>query len=235
MLVLVAVPLTAQDRVDAAQLAASEAKIKVAISFLDKTWSQTLRTLGGRYVTPRVTGYDDSIRTACGVVKGANAYACGLDGTISYNRSFIALLMVKTARAIKTDGDMGAIFPIAHEWGHLIQHMFGLDYAMAVDRVESDADCLAGSAVAAADAQGFLQPGDLAETEYALTLVGDAPLSTGAWGKMIESINSQAAPGSVPVMTNATGDHGNGRERVAAFHRGMKGGALSCVLGIPRK
>jgi predicted metalloprotease len=230
---LVPAALAAQNRVDSAQVAASEAKIRVAIAFLDQTWAQTFKTLGRPYVTPRVVGYDDFVLTACGRVSGMNAYACSLDGTISYNRSFVALLMAKTARAIGTDGDMGAIFPIAHEWGHAVQHLLGLDYSSAVDRVESDADCLAGSAVAEADAEGYLQPGDLAETEYALGLVGDAPLVRGEWGKMIESINAQAPLGSVPVLTNARGDHGNARERVAAFHRGMKSGARSCVLGIP--
>jgi predicted metalloprotease len=143
--------------------------------------------------------------------------------------------MAKTARALGTDGDMGAIFLVAHEWGHAVQSQLGLDYSRAVDRVESDADCLAGSSVAEASTLGLLQPGDIAETEYALGLVGDAPLVGGEWGKMIETLNAQAAPGSVPVLTNALGDHGNARERVAAFHRGMQGGAKSCVLGIPKR
>lgn len=227
--------LPAQDRVDSAQIVASDAKVRAAIVFLDKTWAQTFKTLGWRYVTPRVVGYDEAVLTACGRVSGMNAYACALDGTISYSRSFVGLLMVKTARAMGTDGDMGAIFPIAHEWGHSVQYLLGLDYSAAVDRVEADADCLAGTAIAAANAQGYLQPGDLAETEYALGLVGDAPLVGGEWGKMIETINAQAPPGSVPVLTNARGDHGNARERVAAFHRGMTSGVLACVLGIPRR
>lgn len=227
--------LAAQGTVNATQIAASEAKVGVAIAFLDKTWAQTFRQAGNVYVSPRIVGYDDFVMTACGRVSGMNAYSCDLDGTISYSRPFLAVLMARTARATGTDGDMGAIFPIAHEWGHSVQHMLRLDYSSAVDRIELDADCLAGSVIAQADAQGYLQQGDIAESEYALRLVADDPLVGGDWGKAIEQINGQASVGSVPPLTNARGDHGNGRERVAAFHRGMKGGASACIAGIPRR
>jgi predicted metalloprotease len=227
--------VSAQNAVDAAQLAASDAKVRVAVDFLDKAWAQTFRLARERYVPPRVVGYDDFVMTACGRISGMNAYACDLDGTISYSRSFLALLMAKTARATGTDGDMGAILPIAHEWGHSVQYMLKLDYSSAVDRVELDADCLAGAVIAQADAQGYLQSGDLAETEYALQLVADAPLVEGEWGKMIERINTEAPSGSIPTISNALGDHGNSRERVAAFHRGLKSDAHTCLLGIPRR
>lgn len=229
------VAASAQNTVDSAQIAASEAKIQLAVAFVDRTWAQIFKASGERYVSPRVVGYDDFVMTACGRISGMNAYACDLDGSISYSRTFLALLMAKTAHATGTDGDMGAIFPIAHEWGHAVQSMLRLDYSSARDRVELDADCLAGSVVGEADRRGFLNRGDVVETEYALQLVGDDPLIGGEWGNMIERINAQAPAGSVPALINALGDHGNQRERVAAFHRGMKDGARTCMLGIPRR
>lgn len=225
----------AQGPVDSAQIAASEAKVKIAVGYIDKSWAKTFSLWGNRYVSPRVIGYDTFVMSACGKISGMNAHACDLDGSIYYSRTFLALLMTKTAYATLTDGAMGAIFPIAHEWGHSVQNLLKLNYSSAVDRVEADADCLAGSVIAQANAQGQLRQGDVAQSEYALELVADDPLVGGDWGKTIEMINARAPAGSIPVITNATGDHGNGRERVAAFHRGLKGGARICVLGIPRR
>ena len=225
----------AQGPVDSAQIAAAEAKVRMASGFIDKSWAKTFTAWGERYVTPRLVGYDTFVMSACGKISGMNAHACDTDGAIYYSRPFLALLMTKTAYAKLTDGDMGAIVPIAHEWGHAVQNMLRLDYSSAADRVEADADCLAGAVIAQANTAGYLEQGDVAESEYSLQLVADDPLVGGDWGKAIEMINARAPAGSIPVMTNATGDHGNGRERVAAFHRGFESGARSCVLGIPRR
>lgn len=216
-----------------AQTAASDAKIHSAAAVIDKEWAKVFAASGDKYSSPQITGFLGSIETACGVVESDNAYACPLNGSIYYDRTFLASLMADAASSLGTDGDLAAIFPIAHEWGHAVQYMLKLDYNNSPGRIESDADCLAGAILGRSSQDGYLERGDIEEAEYALTMAGDPPLATGVWGAAIEKMNREAAPGTTPVISNALGDHGNRRERVAAFHNGLKNGPRQCILGIP--
>lgn len=216
-----------------AQMAASDAKINEAAGIVDREWASVFAASGDHYTSPHITGYLGSINTVCGRITSGNAYACRLNGSIYYDRAFLATLMAGAASSLGTDGDLAAIFPIAHEWGHAVQYMLNLDYTNSPSRIEPDADCLAGAIIGKSSQDGHLERGDLEEAEYALRVAGDPPLTSGVWGAAIEKINSSAAPGATPVITNARGEHGNRRERIAAFQNGLKNGARQCILGIP--
>jgi predicted metalloprotease len=216
-----------------AQMAASDTKIRSAAAVIDREWARVFAASGDRYSSPQITGYLDSVSTPCGLLDAGNAYACRANGSIYYDRAFLATLMASAASALGTDGDLAAIFPIAHEWGHAVQYMLKLDYTSSPSRIESDADCLAGAIIGVSAKDGYLERGDVEEAEYALNEAGDPPLVTGIWGATIERMNREAGPGATPVITNATGGHGNHRERVAAFHNGMTNGVRRCILGIP--
>ena len=216
-----------------AQMAASDAKIRSAAAVIDREWARVFAESGDRYSSPKITGYLGSMSTPCGVVVSGNAYACRVNGSIYYDRAFLATLMASAASALGTDGDVAAIFPIAHEWGHAIQYMLKLDYTSSPSRIESDADCLAGAIIGISAKDGYLERGDVEEAEYALNMAGDPPLVTGIWGATIEKMNREAGAGTTPVITNATGGHGNHRERVAAFRSGMANGVRRCIQGIP--
>ena len=224
----------AQNTATPMEIAASELKIRAAVLFIDQSWTAIFREAGEKYATPRIVGFENSVKTACGLVHANNAYACRSDSTVYYDRAFIASMMAGAARKLHTDGDLAAVYPIAHEWGHQLQYMLGMDYSSAPNRVEADADCLAGAVIARASAQGMLEPGDLPETQFALEFVGDSVLATGVWGATIEKINMNAGVGSVPVITNARGNHGNPRERTTAFYRGFNGNMRTCIAGIRR-
>lgn len=211
----------------------SDLNIRMAANYLDQISATIFRENGERYFTPIVTGYDNTVMTGCGRIEADNAYACRSDGTIYYDRTFLAGLMSAASSRLKTDGDMAAIYGIAHEWGHELQFLLGLDYTNAVNRSESDADCLAGVLLGRAQALGKLHAGDMAEARFSIAFVGDSVLVPGVWGKTIEWINARAAAGSVPI-TNAKGYHGNPDERLAAFNRGFNGSMRLCVAGIPR-
>ena len=206
--------------------------LRSAANYLDQIAATIFRENGERYLTPRVVGYDKTVMTGCGRIQADNAYACRSDGTIYYDRTFLAGLMSAAAKQLRTDGDMAAIYAIAHEWGHEMQYLLDLNYTGAVNRSETDADCLAGVLLARARTLGKMQNGDLEEARFSIAFVGDAPLTTGVWGQAIERINANAAPGSVPVITNSMGYHGNSNERLAAFNRGFSGNMRTCVAGI---
>jgi predicted metalloprotease len=224
---------TAQNAPTEAQMAASDAKIRSAAAVIDREWARVFADSGDRYSSPQITGYLGSMTTPCGVLDSGNAYACRVNGSIYYDRAFLATLMGNAASALGTDGDVAAIFPIAHEWGHAIQYMLKLDYTSSPTRIESDADCLAGAILGISEKDGHLERGDIEEAEYALNNAGDPPLVTGIWGATIEKMNREAGAGTTPVITNAIGGHGNRRERVAAFHNGMTNGVRRCIQGIP--
>ncbi len=212
----------------------SDLHIRMAASYLDQISATIFRENGERYLTPSVTGYDNTVMTACGRIEADNAYACRSDGTIYYDRTFLAGLMSAASRQLNTDGDLAAIYAIAHEWGHELQFLLGLDYTNAVNRSESDADCLAGVLLGRAQALGKLHAGDMEEARFSIAFVGDSVLVPGEWGKTIERINANAAAGSISVITNAKGYHGNADERLAAFNRGLTGSMSVCVAGIRR-
>lgn len=220
--------------VSPSDIAASEERVHASITFLGQQAAAMFQEAGERYTSPRVIGFQVAINTGCGPMNANNAYACRADGTIYYDRAFIASIMVGAARTLHSDGDMAAVYPIAHEWGHALQYVLGLDYSKALSRAELDADCLAGVLIGRANARGKLKAGGMQEAEYAVALVGDTPLSTGVWGRAIERINMSAGPGSVPVITNAMGTHGNPRERLDAFRRGLANNMRVCTAGIPR-
>ena len=223
----------AQTAPSEAQMAASDTKIRSAAAVIDREWARVFAESGDHYSSPQITGYLGSTSTPCGILDAGNAYACRVNGSIYYDRAFLATLMASAASALGTDGDVAAIFPIAHEWGHAIQYMLKLDYTSSPTRIESDADCLAGAILGISEKEGHLERGDIEEAEYALNEAGDPPVVTGIWGATIEKINREAGPGATPVITNATGGHGNHRERVAAFRNGMANGVRRCILGIP--
>jgi predicted metalloprotease len=216
-----------------AQMEASDAKIRSAAAVIDREWTRVFAESGDRYSSPQITGYLGSVSTPCGLLDAGNAYACRANGSIYYDRAFLATLMASAASELGTDGDLAAIFPVAHEWGHAVQYMLKLDYTSAPTRIESDADCLAGAIIAVSAKDGYLERGDVEEAEYALTMAGDPPLVTGIWGATIEKMNREAGAGATPVITNATGGHGNHRERVTAFRNGMANGVRRCIQGIP--
>ncbi|MEP6765716.1 MAG: neutral zinc metallopeptidase [Gemmatimonadaceae bacterium] len=218
----------------AAEIAASEARVRTNVPFIDQIAAQLFKEMGERYVTPHLVGYNNTFETRCGSLPPENAFACRADSTVYYEREFIASIMASASRALHTEGDMTAVFSIAHEWGHQLQYMLHVDYSAARVRSETDADCLAGVIMHRYKDQGRFKNGALEEIQYAMRVIGDSLLSPGVWGDVIERINLSRPPGSVPPIINAYGNHGNPRERLEAFTHGFTASASSCVEGIRR-
>ncbi len=219
----------AQSLATAQDMARSDAYIRAATAAIDAAAARIFRDAGERYTLPRIVGYQDSIRTACGVLQPDNAYACRLDGSIYYDRAFIAYLMRRAANKSGSDGSTAVIFPIAHEWGHALQYMLGLNYT-SVDMSEHDADCLAGVLIAASRAGAPLQPAELADARYTMGLLGDPPMATGAWARIMEGMNARSHGG----FSNAFGEHGNPDERLQTFRDGLGSSVSYCVKDVGR-
>ncbi|MEO8562032.1 MAG: neutral zinc metallopeptidase [bacterium] len=217
----------------AAAIAASDARLRATADRLAKASVSALAEVGGRFTEPRLVGYDGSAQTACGRLPAKNAYACYADRTIYYDRSFIAGLVAWAARDLGTSGEMAGAFAIAHEWGHQIQYMLGLDYSHS-GRSEADADCMAGALVRLTRSGRAMLPSEFAEVELTMQVLGDPPLIEGEWGLVVERINASKGASRTGGFTNAQGSHGNIRERLAELRRGLSSSVKTCVENIPR-
>src|SRR6185437_3713860 len=210
-------------------IARSDAYMRAATVSIDAAATRIFRAAGERYTSLRVVGYQDSIRTACGVLQPENAYACRLDGSIYYDRAFIAYLMRRAANKSGSDGSIAVIFPVAHEWGHALQFMLGLAYT-SKDKSEHDADCLAGVLISAARGGAPLTAAELSDAGYTMQLLGDPPMATGDWARVMESMNARSHGG----FSNALGVHGNSGERLQTFRDGLRSYVQYCIGNVAR-
>ncbi len=192
-------------------------------------WGQTL---GARYEPTRIVLFRDSIESACGSAESATGpFYCPGDRKVYLDLGFFDEL----TKRFGAPGDFAKAYVIAHELGHHVQHLLGLDAGArrgaatgphsASVALELQADCLAGVWGHAASASGRfkaghveLEPGDAAQGLHAAAAIGDDRLQTMATGH---------------VMPDAF-THGTSAQRVASFKSGMDSGELSACGAAAR-
>jgi predicted metalloprotease len=170
---------------------------------LDAFWHGAFGSAQQVYVTPEIVRADEPIVGACGIFgPGRGAAYCGLDQTIYYEGAFFA------AREA-TIGDFAWKVVLAHEWGHHVQILLGIQWT-AGNAFELQADCLAGAYARDAGTRGWLDPGDITEAVTGSAAAGD--------------------PFGLPQ--DQPGAHGTSDERITAFMRGYLDGFLGCDLPV---
>src|SRR4051812_35567224 len=196
---------------------ASNRKIAGAYSALGDLWTRNFDRIGERFAVPRLARYDESVMTACGVIRPNNAEYCQRNNTIYYDEVFAAGMAKRAAAALKTDGDMAAIGIIAHETGHAVAMQLGHYYRTSYDN-EAVADCLAGAFAKQAQRDGSLEDGDLDEAFFGMALAGDpTPEPTG-----------NARYDAVIQARLARQSHGTREQRMQNFRDGLNGDAGAC-------
>jgi uncharacterized protein len=187
------------DRVDRRAMTIDE---KTAVDSTEAFWRRHFTELFGRaYRSPRVSG---------GYV-GRNGPRCGGEPSVPFNAfycadgDFLAWDENLMATGYQRIGDAWVYLIIAHEWGHAIQAR--LDRTLVSVAAELQADCLAGASLQGAARDGLIQiePGDAEEIGQTLAAVAD----------------------DFPWTDER--DHGDARQRTAAFNQGVSGGATACV------
>ncbi|OJX65649.1 MAG: neutral zinc metallopeptidase, partial [Micrococcales bacterium 73-13] len=209
----------------------AECRIVGAENSLTAYWTDVE---GGAFQPPSVVIFDQATPTACGTgTTDMGPFYCPSDRTIYLDLTFFGELRSKFGT---NGGPLAEMYVVAHEYGHHIQNVSGImdgldlrDTGAASDsvRLELQADCLAGSWVAAAantkDAGGtaFLRVPTRDELRQALeaaAAVGD------------DHIQQTLGGGSV---NPETWTHGSSAERVAWFAVGYDEGWRSCqTFGI---
>jgi len=178
--------------------------------------------LGAQYERSRVVLFRDSIQSACGYAQSATGpFYCPADRKVYLDLGFFDEL----SRRFGAPGDFAQAYVIAHELGHHVQNLLGLNARAAQDRrtgeasasvaLELQADCFAGVWGHAASQNGRFQaghveldPGDADEAIRAAGAIGDDRLQKMATGHVMPDRFT----------------HGSSAERIASFSRGMQSG-----------
>jgi predicted metalloprotease len=183
------------------------------------TWSTIL---DGRYEKTRVVLFRDAIDSGCGFAQAATGpFYCPGDHRVYLDLGFFDEL----ADRFKSPGEFAQAYVIAHEFGHHVQNLLGLNAAASRDRqtgeqsasvaLELQADCFAGVWGHAANQSGRFQtgkveldPGDAEQALHAAAAIGDDRLQQMATGRVMPDRFT----------------HGSSAERVGWFKRGMDSG-----------
>jgi hypothetical protein len=175
---------------------------QVVVGAVGEYWSGTYPDLFDRaYRGPRILGgYVGDQGPTCGgdPSSGFNAFYCDSGDFLAWDQN----LMVDGYRRI---GVSWVYLIIAHEWGHAIQAR--IRHRQVSVATELQADCLAGAALAGAQAASLIaMPADVA-TQLGRTLAANADKYP--WTR--------------------SRDHGNATERIAAYNLGVQRGARACL------
>jgi predicted metalloprotease len=182
------------------------------------TWQQML---GGKYQETRAVLFRDAINSACGLAQSATGpFYCPADRKVYLDLGFFNELHHK----LGAPGDFAQAYVLAHELGHHIQTLTGVESdvrqrqamspgsrnALSV-QMELQADCYAGVwGHHANQGQGRVQldPGDMQEGLTAAGAIGDDRLQRMQSGRV--------APDRFT--------HGSSQQRVEWFKRGFDSG-----------
>jgi hypothetical protein len=196
--------------------------VKFVLNDVQDTWTAVLpREAGAQY--PRVTLvlFRDAVQSACGFAESASGpFYCPGD-----NRVYIDLAFYDDLRArFGAAGDFAQAYVIAHEIGHHVQHVLGIDREMRRAqqqrpdpanqlsvRLELQADCLAGVWGHSTGQRDLLEQGDIEEGLNAAAAIGD------------DRIQRMAGRGVHPEKFT----HGSSAQRVEWFRRGLESGRMA--------
>lgn len=199
--------------------------VSTVLADTEDVWTDVFRSNGGSYQQPRLVLFRGATPTACGTGQAAmGPFYCPADQKVYIDLGFYETLKTQ----LGAPGDFAQAYVIAHEVGHHVQHLLGInekvdsmrgrvskaEYNQLSVRLELQADCLAGVwAHHAQNARQILEQGDVEEAMNAASRIGDDAL--------------QRAAGGAVVPDSFT--HGTSAQRQRWFQTGLQRGELkSC-------
>jgi predicted metalloprotease len=202
----------------------AEQLVRAATTDIQDFWQSALPQGTGNRVAYRRTQlvlFADETRSRCGAAQAETGpFYCPGDELVYIDLGFYAEL----ARRFRAPGDFAQAYVLAHEFGHHVQFLLGVEprvrQLQRADRtranalsvqLELQADCLAGLWGASAARRGLLRAGDVEEGLAAASAIGD--------DRIAQMAGRRASPERFT--------HGSAAQRVAWFRRGMTSGALA--------
>jgi hypothetical protein len=196
--------------------------VKFVVNDVQHTWDQTMEPQTGRpYRHAKLVLYRGAYPSACGMAQSAiGPFYCPGDEKVYLDLSFFQELKERFG----APGDFAEAYVIAHEFGHHVQKILGIEakirtlqqaspgeekhYSVAL---ELQADCFAGMWGHSTQERGLIDQADIREGLNAAAAVGDDRLQRQATGHVMpESFT-----------------HGSSAQRTAWFDRGLETGKIS--------
>ena len=195
-----------------------ERQVQFVSFVLDDTQNTWRKVLGDRYRDTKVVVFRGSTPTACGFGQAATGpFYCPMDEKVYIDLGFFDELHQRFGAR----GDFAQAYVLAHEMGHHLQHVLGIEPAVrrAMEqrpdlrnelsvRLELQADCLAGVWGHSTAQRDILEQGDVEEGLRAAAAIGDDRIQRQTQGWV--------APESFT--------HGSSAQRVEWFRRGLQYG-----------
>jgi predicted metalloprotease len=194
----------------------------VVLAETEDVWSELFRQQGSEYSYPKLVLYSGSVESACGYSGAATGpFYCPGDYKLYLDLSFFEELK----QQFKAPGDFAMAYVIAHEVGHHVQTLLGVnekvmslrsqlseeEFNQYLVRLELQADYLAGVWAHHVKRMNILEAGDLDEALNAASAVGDDRIQRSTQGYVVpESFT-----------------HGTSAQRKSWFYKGFNTGDLS--------
>jgi predicted metalloprotease len=158
------------------------------------TWTDLFERAGKTYEPTSIVLFTGSTQSACGTASQATGpFYCPADRLVYLDTSFFKEL----EKRFGAPGDFAEAYVIAHEIGHHVQTLLGINAQVQRDtaadpslanelsvRLELQADCFAGVWGRAAQAAGILEPGDIEEGLNAASAIGDDRIMESTGGRI---------------------------------------------------
>ncbi|MDA5495224.1 KPN_02809 family neutral zinc metallopeptidase [Yersinia intermedia] len=191
----------------------------VVLADTEDAWKPIFQKMGRTYQEPKLVMYRGATRTGCGTGQSVmGPFYCPADSTVYIDLSFYEDMKNK----LGAGGDFAQAYVIAHEVGHHVQHLMGIDTKVRQQqqgasqaeanrlsvKMELQADCFAGVWGKAMEDQQVLEVGDLQSALNAAQAIGDDRLQQQRQGRVV--------PDSFT--------HGTSQQRYTWFKRGFDSG-----------
>lgn len=197
--------------------------VTAVLGSTEDVWGQIYANYNARYQPPALQIFDNATRSACGGASSATGpFYCPADQKVYIDLSFCDDLRDR----FKAPGEFAVAYVIAHEVGHHIQNLMGINQQVEAQRgrisqkdfnrlsvkQELQADFLAGVwAHHAQSMQNILEPGDLEAALTAANAIGDDKLQQQSQGYVVPDAFT----------------HGTSQQRMYWFKRGYQTGDLN--------
>ncbi|MDZ7336621.1 MAG: zinc metallopeptidase [candidate division KSB1 bacterium] len=197
--------------------------VGVVLGDTEDVWHELFRRQGLAYREPKLVLFSEAVQSACGYASAATGpFYCPGDEKVYIDLSFFRELQQR----FEAPGDFAMAYVIAHEIGHHVQNLLGInDRVMAMRnrmsqrqfnqylvRLELQADFLAGVwAHHAQKLHNILEEGDVEEAMNAASAVGDDRIMKRTQGYVVPDAFT----------------HGTSEQRVRWFMKGFKTGDIN--------
>jgi predicted metalloprotease len=184
------------------------------------SWQAKFQAAGKTYQPTKLVLFERATPTGCGTGSSATGpFYCPVDSKVYLDLGFFRELRDRFG----APGDFAQAYVVAHEFGHHVQNLLGIERGVARERenhpdeagqlsirTELQADCFAGVWGHSAYDEKLLESGDLEEGLAAAASVGDDRIQKQTTGR----VNPE------------TWTHGSSAQRVKWFRRGFDSGAV---------